>query len=167
MKKFLFTVLLLAGMAGYVCGEANLTTFTINDSHLFMSGDTTTSETQSVTTYHELGVNYEDYRIGKTFYQADIHAATIVSETVTVTIQTGTGGLDGYWIDLAEYIITQDSFITTSGWDLVVNITAESLYQRMRLKVIMQSDSTGNGDMKDVSDSTFLITHTLEVLARE
>lgn len=167
MKRIVWLCLLIAGLWAIVMGGGFTTvTKSVSNTFTFLGGDST-NHIYTDTFYYELPDDFSGYRFLKVYYQCDVAWGDMSNGTSFVDLQTGTGSREGYWTTLTTWTITDDSLITTSGYDLVYALLADSVENHLRLRIRMQTDSSGNADLTDFIDSTWTMTDYIQVMARD
>jgi len=169
MKKIVWGILLGIGLVAYVMAGSITEKVTWTDTFAYLKGDSTVTDTVD-TFFTEFSYDMSAYRVTKLFYQPDVTFGGMSSCSAWVDVQTGTGSEEGYWRTLTTFIITGDSLYSTSGWDLRYTVVVDSVdrYLRFVSRIQTQDSDSGASDGEKVKgDSTYTISHTLEILARE
>lgn len=173
MKKFVWGALLGIGLFVYAFGGSITEKAEWTDTFTYLMGDSTMTDTTD-TFFTEFAYDLSRYRTVKIFYQADMTTRivdtldSLMSCSVWVDVQTGTGSAEGYWNTLTTFIITGDSLYTTDGWDLKYVTLVDSIDKYLRCRSRIQTqDSDSGGTLSEKIANDYTIEHTLEILARE
>jgi hypothetical protein len=148
----------------------------INKDFFFLGGDSTQT-TVIDTTFKYGDVDLTPYRSVKFLYQADVAYGSLASCTNFVDLQVGTAnGISsdgpGYWKTLTTWVITGDSLYSTTGYNLIYNVPADSALSayrlRYRTKTVLADSGDGwyNHGSERVATRNY-INGTMEVIGRQ
>jgi len=155
-------LLLLVGVAVYVCGAGYNETRTSTTTFTFLRGDSTVTDTAE-TSYVDLNIPTGNYRFNKLTYQADVAWGGMANCSAFVMLEQGPGSDVAPFDSIQTFVITGDSLYSTGGYDLVYTWSADSAKPHVRLRVIVRTDDDDTGaSAGEKVDSSYTINHTIE-----